>query len=384
MFEYEYELEGKTPLHVSVLLSVDDQAFLSHLADFIESRGVSNEEDMGIGGTPSSRISKDILSTIRSAAIYQNSDIARKVEIGSGLGAHLRDLLVEGIRLVPREGWYESAETADAIAAKMILAYGTAMSESAQTGDREEMKNIYRAGLGLPVVLEQLKVDQCAIAAREAVAFAQTVGLKVRVEGSLSGEGPEPALDIANALQGSEDPTILFVDMKTGGRPNGQIGSVVIYRLGTFFSSYRVTYDRDRMIADNLQDAATLREALIKVGKERLSVFKQGSSRNELVPYARYISRSLTRDKDVKVADLIADLTRSDPATPVKKLLARAMKTPDPSAAFTKESEVANNEYVAEFCRVLSLATSPTTPLAKIEQALDNFAEEMTRHSSVG
>jgi len=54
------------------------------------------------------------------------------------------------------------------------------------------------------------------------------------------------------------------------------------------------------MIADNLQDAATLREALIKVGKERLSVFKQGSSRNELVPYARYISRSLTRDKDVK------------------------------------------------------------------------------------
>jgi len=58
------------------------------------------------------------------------------------------------------------------------------------------------------VVLEQLKVDQCAIAAREAVAFAQTVGLKVRVEGSLSGEGPEPALDIANALQGSEDPTI--------------------------------------------------------------------------------------------------------------------------------------------------------------------------------
>lgn len=389
MFEYEYDLEGKTPLHIPVILSVDDQAFLSRLADLIESHGVGSEESLGIGGGPSSRISKEVLSAIRSVAIDKGAGLPLTVELGTGMGAHLRDLLVEGLHLVPEKGWYEKAETADAIAAKMILAYGSAMSGSAQSGDHEEMKNVYRAGLGLPVVLEQLKVDQCAIAAREAVSFAEVVGLKIQVGDTplASEERGVLVLDVASALEKlyDSDPNIYFVDMKTGGRPNGQAGSVGISRAGTFFGNYEVTFGRDRITTWGHRDAITLREALFKAGKQRLAVLNDRSVRNEVIPYARYISRALARNQGHKIADLIADLTRSDPATPMKKLLTRAMKAPDPSTAFAQEAKAADNEYVAEFSRVLSLATSPTTPLAEAERLLNDFADEMIKvRNSIG
>ena len=392
MFEYEYDLEGKTPLRVPVTLSFDDQLILNDFTDLIEARGVENEEDMGIGGIPSSRISKGILSAIRSAAIDLNHGrSSQTVELGAGMGAHLRDLLVEGIRLIPKDNWYEMAQAADAIVAKMILAYGVAISESTQSGDREEMKNVYRAGLGLPIILEQLKVDQCAIAAREAVAYAEVVGLKVRVEGeSFSSDNEEELVtNVADALVRSKGsrPTIQFVDMKTGGRPNGQAGSIWINGLGTFSCSFTITFikGRDELGDSDFHNSSALREALIKSGKLRLGVLNDSSVRHELIPYARYISRNLSRGDGAKVMDLIEDLAKTDPATSLKKLLARAMKAADPSAAFAQEAKAADNEYIAEFSRVLSLATSPATPLTKAEQALNDFADEMLKvRNSIG
>jgi hypothetical protein len=103
---------------------------------------------------------------------------------------------------------------------------------------------------------------------------------------------------------------------------------------------------------------------------------------NELLPYARHISRSLERS--ISLRDALADLIRSDPETPLKRSIRRALSsTRTLEAGLRAEAAFAGQMAIREFFEILAEGATSVQRSSVTHQALDRYIELNTRRRTV-
>jgi hypothetical protein len=219
------------------------------------------------------------------------------------LGVKILEVLISGLRLIPAEEWESCAILADKVAGSMVLAYGQAAAKMGRALSDEEMENVYRASLGQPVIFRRLREEQIENVAGETVAFAKAMNFKIIVAGQIAASnGAYSAKQmLVDRLSRMEQPSLQFVNELTGGRPNKQAGLIEITKAGSFLALYFVSLQ----IGSGRQDRAnlninSLRATLVDLGKARVNLAElleqtrlNTQRRFELIPYVRYITRSL-------------------------------------------------------------------------------------------
>jgi len=117
-------------------------------------------------------------------------------------------------------------------------------------------------------------------------------------------------------------------------------------------------------------------------GAGKVRSAREDSFRTELLPYARYISRTLRHQSSIHEA--LSDLVRSDPETPLKASLKRALSsTRTLEAGLRQEAEFANQRAVKEFLQILAEGASSTQKTSTTQGALDRFFELNLRARTV-
>ena len=117
-------------------------------------------------------------------------------------------------------------------------------------------------------------------------------------------------------------------------------------------------------------------------GAGKVRSAREDSFRTELLPYARYISRTLRHQSNIHEA--LSDLIRSDPETPLKASLKRALSsTRTLEAGLRQEAEFANQRAVKEFLQILAEGASSTQKTSTTQGALDRFFELNLRARTV-
>jgi hypothetical protein len=106
----------------------------------------------------------------------------------------------------------------------------------------------------------------------------------------------------------------------------------------------------------------------------RVRKAREKSLRDELLPFAHYISRALERNGNMYEA--LGDLVRSDPATPLKAAIRRALaSTRTLEAGLRAEEAYAGQKAVREFFEILSEGASANAKVATTRAALERYYE---------
>lgn len=248
---YDHNHERRIPF----LLSTTERTFIEDLAT-----------RAGEAGLRAGYFSPDAVADIRIIA-DPLGDPNEPICLCSGTGKLLAEAVTLGFRLTPLEDRAAVAKTADVLMARMVVANADS-AESTDQQDEHVLRNIYRAGLGLPVYSESLLSDQTAIAAREAQMLASLLDLKVQVGQYTDGNSIAGPLE-EQFLRG-EQPNINFLDRSTGGRP-AQVGNIRIVDAATFFATFAISFliDGERVVREGIADATGLRATFIELGRAR-------------------------------------------------------------------------------------------------------------------
>lgn len=103
---------------------------------------------------------------------------------------------------------------------------------------------------------------------------------------------------------------------------------------------------------------------------------------NELLPYARHVSRALERS--IALRDALADLIRTEPETTLKRSIRRAISsTRTLEAGLRAEAAFTNQMSIREFFEILAEGAASVQRSAVIHQALDRYIELNTRRRTV-
>lgn len=114
-----------------------------------------------------------------------------------------------------------------------------------------------------------------------------------------------------------------------------------------------------------------------KIGKAR-----NGALDNELIPYAKHISRSLERS--ITLRDSLADLIRSDPDTSLKRSIRRALSsTRTLEAGLRAEAAFTDQTAVREFFEILAEGATSVQRSGVTHQALDRYIDLNNRRRTV-
>ena len=106
----------------------------------------------------------------------------------------------------------------------------------------------------------------------------------------------------------------------------------------------------------------------------RVRKAREASLRDELLPYAHYISRTLERNNNLYEA--LGDLVRSDPQTPLKTAIRRALaSTRTLEAGLRAEEAYAGQKAVREFFEILAEGASSSAKVASTRAALERYHE---------
>lgn len=196
------------------------------------------------------------------------ADPAVPICLCGGTGQLLAEVITLGFRLTPIEERPAVAKAANDLMARMIAAAAESPESTGVDQDSKTLRNIYRAGLGLPIISHWLAEDQVSIVVREAEMLASLLDLKIQVGGD--GQYGDVASALWYQIEQGEQPTISFQGRSTGGRP-AQAGNIRIVDAGTFFATFAISFlvGGVRVVRDGIADATTLRATFIELGKAR-------------------------------------------------------------------------------------------------------------------
>ena len=106
----------------------------------------------------------------------------------------------------------------------------------------------------------------------------------------------------------------------------------------------------------------------------RIRKEREKALRDELLPFARYISRTLERSSNMYEA--LGDLARTDPVTPLVASIKRALSsTQTLEAGLRAEESYATQKVVREFFEILAEGASSTSRMATTMAALNRYYE---------
>ena len=109
-------------------------------------------------------------------------------------------------------------------------------------------------------------------------------------------------------------------------------------------------------------------------GSARVRKAREKSLRDELLPFAHYISRGMERNGNMSEA--LGDLVRTDPPTPLKSALKRALaSTQTLEAGLRAEEAYAGQKAVREFFEILAEGASANAKVATTRAALERYYE---------
>ena len=268
MFDNSFGHSAFATRSIPFLLSTSEREFLDNL--------VSHVSDSGVAAEGAYALNEGMLESAR-VIVDPLADQENPICLCGGTRQLLASLLATGFRLTPASEREETARRADALASRLIIAMAQS-AESPTSHSETELDNVYRAELGLPVRSSSLTYDQIAIMRREAHAFANLMGLDIKARiGSTDHADADPKQDVHLLMQeasdkGGQEPTLIFTDRATGGRP-AQAGQIRLVNAGTFFASFSVSFliNGERVNRDELKDATALRATLVELGKDRLA-----------------------------------------------------------------------------------------------------------------
>ena len=106
--------------------------------------------------------------------------------------------------------------------------------------------------------------------------------------------------------------------------------------------------------------------------------------RNELLPFAKYINKNLKQQQ--RLLDILGDLVRSEPETPLKASIKRAMSsTKTLEAGLRQEADYTplNQKAQREFFEILAEGASTSQKSETTQQSLDRYYELNLRRRTV-
>jgi hypothetical protein len=111
---------------------------------------------------------------------------------------------------------------------------------------------------------------------------------------------------------------------------------------------------------------------------------RENALRNELLPFAKYINKDLRQQR--RLMDILGDLVRSDPETPLKASIKRAMSsTKTLEAGLRQEADYTplNQKAQREFFEILAEGSSTSQKSETTQQSLDRYYELNLRRRTV-
>jgi hypothetical protein len=111
---------------------------------------------------------------------------------------------------------------------------------------------------------------------------------------------------------------------------------------------------------------------------------RENALKNELLPFAKYINKNLKQQQ--RLMDILGDLVRSDPETPLKASIKRAMSsTQTLEAGLRQEADYTplNQKAQREFFEILAEGASTSQKSETTQQSLDRYYELNLRRRTV-
>ena len=208
----------------------------------------------------------------------------------------------------------------------------------------------------------------------EALSFAAVLDFGV-MACSYTGNDGSDANYLAELMLSDPDNEMSFVDSSTCGRPNNLAWNIRIENAGSFLASYEAILRMYSLSPRTALNAVGLRAALVAFGRECHAANTKWREEYELVPFATYLSRCAERAESLR--DTLVDLSKSDPVTPLKAAIIRALSAESLPDGIRAEEQAATNEHFQDFFDVLRMAALTTERPACIIEPLKAFRERV-------